>query len=99
MKYQPLCVGLLELFSFPDELLRVNDDLNNVFLRYERFERYRTGQAGTPDQAPVSPPVSSTDHLPPSYDQVRGVFFGLAYFNVCLKSFCLIPMSKVGEVK
>ncbi|XP_048847051.1 TOM1-like protein 2 isoform X2 [Brienomyrus brachyistius] len=29
-----------------EELLHVNDDLNNIFLRYERYERYRSGRTG-----------------------------------------------------
>ncbi|RVE69484.1 hypothetical protein OJAV_G00078080 [Oryzias javanicus] len=28
-----------------EELLHVNDDLNNIFLRYDRYERYRVGRA------------------------------------------------------
>ncbi|XP_054454888.1 TOM1-like protein 2 isoform X1 [Anoplopoma fimbria] len=28
-----------------EELLHVNDDLNNIFLRYERYERFRTGRS------------------------------------------------------
>ncbi|XP_077594426.1 TOM1-like protein 2 isoform X2 [Stigmatopora nigra] len=30
-----------------EELLHVNDDLNNIFLRYERYERFRSGRATT----------------------------------------------------
>lgn len=47
----------------------MNDDINNVFLRYERFERYRTGQSQTDLKkldAPITEPVMS----PPSYNQV-----------------------------
>ncbi|CAH1794343.1 unnamed protein product [Owenia fusiformis] len=50
------------------ELLIINDDLNNVFLRYDRFERYRTGQ-----NAPSSGEVTSQSNAsvgnvaPPTY--------------------------------
>ncbi|XP_072311752.1 TOM1-like protein 2 [Eucyclogobius newberryi] len=31
--------------SVTEELLHVNDDLNNIFLRFERYERFRSGRA------------------------------------------------------
>ena len=76
LKKKILCL-FLELLQinvlclFLDELLRINDDMNNVFLRYERFERYRTGQSGQQPSQP-SEPLPSDSMSPPSYDQVGG---------------------------
>ena len=57
-----MCVFVITIHVFYvlGELLHVNDDLNNIFLRYDRFERYRTGQTGqeAPSPAPAAVSVS-----------------------------------------
>ena len=53
------------------ELLGINDELNNVFVRYDRFERAANaqGQGRPAAAAQVSPPAAAASQLPPSYDQ------------------------------
>lgn len=40
--------------QFVEELLVVNDDLNNVFIRYERFDRLNKAQSSTIQENPAS---------------------------------------------
>ncbi|XP_075565250.1 target of Myb1 membrane trafficking protein isoform X3 [Pelecanus crispus] len=58
-----------------EELLLINDNLNNVFLRYERFERLRTGQPVkvTQSNSPSAPneAENSLIDLGPSTPEVR----------------------------
>lgn len=58
-------VGLnknLRLLTFAEELLSINDELNNVFLRYDRYKRLQSGRASS------SQPESANTPAPPAYE-------------------------------
>ncbi|XP_033127581.1 target of Myb protein 1-like [Anneissia japonica] len=71
---QSRVVHLLNIVSNEEvtgELLRINDDLNNVFVRYDRFERYRQQSQSMNPQAHQTTGVQSyaagTGTNPPAY--------------------------------
>jgi len=73
---QKRIVELIERVQSEDvtcELLRINDDLNNVLLRYERYERLRGGPANQISSAASAPPIYATVQKPtPKSDKDSG---------------------------
>ncbi|CAB4004567.1 TOM1 2 [Paramuricea clavata] len=49
-----------------EELLRVNDDLNNVFIRYDRYERSREGMTQARSQPVSQPPQTAVQQPVPT---------------------------------
>ncbi|XP_069347767.1 target of Myb1 membrane trafficking protein isoform X4 [Eulemur rufifrons] len=74
-----------------EELLIINDNLNNVFLRHERFERFRTGQtAKAPSEAQpaadlidMGPDPAATSNLS---SQLAGMNLGSSSVRTGLQS-------------
>ncbi|XP_039622377.1 target of Myb protein 1 isoform X1 [Polypterus senegalus] len=50
-----------------EELLHINDNLNNAFLRYERFERLRNGQASATQEQTLEAVSSNVIDIRPAY--------------------------------
>lgn len=74
-----------------EELLMINDNLNNVFLRHERFERFRTGQTAkasgeaelAADLIDMGPDPAATSNLS---SQLAGMDLGSSSVRAGLQS-------------
>uniref|UniRef100_A0A8C2M512 Target of myb1 trafficking protein n=1 Tax=Cricetulus griseus TaxID=10029 RepID=A0A8C2M512_CRIGR len=70
-----------------EELLMVNDNLNNVFLRHERFERFRTGQTGkasseadpAADLIDMGPDPAATSNISSQLARMSNLLLSLRY--------------------
>ncbi|NWU65359.1 TOM1 protein, partial [Pterocles burchelli] len=78
-----------------EELLLINDNLNNVFLRHERFERLRTGQpVKAPNEAenslidlgPSTPAVRQSEVINNLSSQLAGINLGSSSVSAGLHS-------------
>lgn len=84
-------IGRVNHDEITAELLRLNDELNNLFLRHQRYEKNRDPQSAAAPSAILGAALG----VPPSSE--NGNFF----FTMSLKNFCLnrLLLFKVKRIK